>query len=299
MVSVVDQIKLEDEYSRAHSIELIREWFAEKNATTLPLLGKIYQTYIDDAEGADASRLAGWVKSIDDAEMDLEDMICNVFVSILSTEIQSLAAVCGSLAGMYRNQDTLHAGAWCVGEMVRLFHFMGFYDAFIGKDGSRYIKAKVVLPEELKEALANAAFLPPMMTVPRAYKDTNDGGYLSFNSSVFTKNGSKESRPNINYLNRQNSVAMALDERVAALPFVVPAKYIEREEQVQFATRWVSTERVIASLKKGANCFWFLYKFDSRGRSYSKGYQLNPQGNSRDKALINFAHTEVVNNEDY
>jgi hypothetical protein len=42
------------------------------------------------------------------------------------------------------------------------------------------------------------------------------------------------------------------------------------------------------------NRFWFNHKVDKRGRIYSHGYHINPQGTSFKKAMLEFADAELV-----
>jgi DNA-directed RNA polymerase len=43
------------------------------------------------------------------------------------------------------------------------------------------------------------------------------------------------------------------------------------------------------------NRFYMTHKYDKRGRTYSQGYHINPQGNDWNKAVIEFADKEVIN----
>ena len=40
--------------------------------------------------------------------------------------------------------------------------------------------------------------------------------------------------------------------------------------------------------------FYLTHRYDKRGRTYAQGYHVNPQGNSWNKAIINFANKEVI-----
>jgi hypothetical protein len=44
--------------------------------------------------------------------------------------------------------------------------------------------------------------------------------------------------------------------------------------------------------------FYFLHKYDSRGRIYSQGYHINIQGTEYDKAILDFAERKVCKNID-
>ena len=42
------------------------------------------------------------------------------------------------------------------------------------------------------------------------------------------------------------------------------------------------------------NKFWLQNKVDKRGRIYTSGYHISPQGSSFKKAMINLANKEIV-----
>ena len=47
-------------------------------------------------------------------------------------------------------------------------------------------------------------------------------------------------------------------------------------------------------LLEHGNNFHLLWRYDSRGRFYPKGYQINPQGQEYDKALVSINIHESV-----
>ena len=55
--------------------------------------------------------------------------------------------------------------------------------------------------------------------------------------------------------------------------------------------------KFIAMLVNQGNRFWHTHKYDKRGRIYSIGYWVNPQGNSYQKACVEFYNKELITDE--
>ena len=64
-----------------------------------------------------------------------------------------------------------------------------------------------------------------------------------------------------------------------------------------FNVREAETHNVIQYLLDNGNRFFFGWKYDKRGRSYSQGYHINPQGNQYRKAMLQFSDKEVLTEE--
>ena len=71
----------------------------------------------------------------------------------------------------------------------------------------------------------------------------------------------------------------------------------EKDRQRGFAALVQETDATIDYLLENGNKFWFTWRYDKRGRSYSQGYHINPQGNSYRKAILEFHNKEVLTTE--
>ena len=69
------------------------------------------------------------------------------------------------------------------------------------------------------------------------------------------------------------------------------------EKKINFNRMKSSSEEVYRDLLDQGNKFYFVWKRDSRGRSYSQGYHVNLQGNQYRKSIINFAKKELLTDE--
>ena len=71
--------------------------------------------------------------------------------------------------------------------------------------------------------------------------------------------------------------------------------YFDKQDRIKaFNNLLQETDTVIDYLLENDNKFWFLWKYDKRGRSYSQGYHINPQGNAYRKAILEFHNKELL-----
>lgn len=71
------------------------------------------------------------------------------------------------------------------------------------------------------------------------------------------------------------------------------------ETEADVLVRYQSFKHLVDSLperldKLGTNRFYYCHAYDTRGRTYPKAYEFNYQGIKAIKAVINFAHKEII-----
>ena len=106
-------------------------------------------------------------------------------------------------------------------------------------------------------------------------------------------------------INKLQSVAWEMNEELLMFPEFrdeyVPdtamTKLEARQAKDAFNIRDAETDDVIEYLLLNGNRFFFGWRYDKRGRMYSQGYHVNPQGNQYRKAMLQFADKEVLNAE--
>jgi len=106
---------------------------------------------------------------------------------------------------------------------------------------------------------------------------------------------------NKNAINRLQSVPWSINEEI--LPFLHDTLKPSEETLTVFETterlkayklRDKETDNTIDYLLENGNQFYFGWKFDKRGRQYSQGYHINPQGNEYRKAMLSFANKKLL-----
>jgi DNA-directed RNA polymerase len=64
----------------------------------------------------------------------------------------------------------------------------------------------------------------------------------------------------------------------------------QKQAQVFYETSY----EVMQGLLTLGNEFWITNKYDRRGRTYSIGYHINPQGTDYNKAVLELSRKEVI-----
>jgi len=171
-----------------------------------------------------------------------------------------------------------------------------YYELYHPKDplnptGSIGIKSLVDIPETLQAQLEQLMYLPPMKCTPLDWINNFEGGYLTINDSILL-NCSHDYYLNYDAINKLQKVTYQLNSNILNLP-ELPTSKIETLEQLTQFNKLVDDSKVLYEEYKNIP-FWFVWKYDKRGRIYSQGYHINIQSTEYKRALIDFADTEQV-----
>jgi hypothetical protein len=145
----------------------------------------------------------------------------------------------------------------------------------------------------------------PMVYKPNEVTDNRSTGYETITNSVVL-NGSKyfdDKDMCLDHLNRANSVALTLDLSViksAEGKFLIPKRKIgedfdEHRKRLRQANIFYDTSvEVMEGLLEVSDELFMTHRFDRRGRCYSSGYHVNPQGTDFNKAVLQLGKKELV-----
>ena len=212
------------------------------------------------------------------------DIVSNIIAIILSSKrkqpIQGLATELGFTLG-YRNQlNAVKTGA----EILSLCHGK-LYDIELNDDGTDIVP-KYNLTKNSIDKLHVLQYLPPMVQKPNDWISNTDGGWLWERKSIILGKGTHHFKPQAyDALNLLQSVAWTIDIPTYT-NFVNTNEAMDND---QF-------ERVICEYF--GKPFYFVWRYDKRGRSYSSGYDVNLQSNEYGKALLSLFNKKVVTNLD-
>ena len=171
---------------------------------------------------------------------------------------------------------------------------------------NRKLVLRYEISQEIEEALARYQFPLPMIVPPKELKNNKQGsGYLT-NKDRLVLNASNifdEEDICLDHLNRFNKVPLTLDLSVLTSEqgeFHKPVRkdgemwddYLKRVKQAQ--KFYDVSKEVMEGLLVLGNTFYLTNKYDRRGRTYSVGYHVNPQGTDENKAVLQFANQEVI-----
>lgn len=146
----------------------------------------------------------------------------------------------------------------------------------------------------------------PMIVPPRPVRSNQDTGYLTMTDSIILRNYHTDDVV-LDHINRVNAIPLTLNHKVAQMVknrwrhLDKPKKGEEREEylaRVKAFNKYDRTSKeVFMHLALSQGPFFLTHRYDKRGRTYCVGYHVSYQGNGWNKAMVNFFHQEVCNDE--
>lgn len=169
---------------------------------------------------------------------------------------------------------------------------------------SKQFIVKYDITPDVQADLDRYQFPLPMVVEPRELKTNHDTGYYTSRNSVILKDNHHDNDVCLDHLNKANRIKLTLNNDVAA--FIENSwrnldKPKPGEEHSDFQRRKKAFEKydatardVMAHLDIAGGEFFLTHKYDKRGRVYCQGYHVNYQGNTWNKAVIEFAEGEVT-----
>lgn len=244
------------------------------------------------------------------ADLTVQEVTTLLFASVLpittpsrtSAPIQSIA----TQLGLKLHKDTMSAvktGAelLAVCEPCGLYTIVGYFDKTHDHD-SALIVPNFALDEETQFKIHATQYLPPMLCEPRQWTANTKGGYLNTDSSCILGSGNTHNRhQSLDVLNKLQSIEweLNLDMLDTKDPEAKPQKSTEsvRDYKRRLAQHNIATEQssgIYDLMLNNNNSFYFVWKFDKRGRMYSQGYDINLQGSEYKKSILNMKHSEAL-----
>lgn len=251
------------------------------------------------------------------SQMDLEELTTEVFVRIASlgteTTLNNLASQLAPIMGF---ADT-RVGIQAMAEVLAVLCDTNFYNLVKPHiQSSIYVKSNFALTDELMAYIERACYLPPMIIKPKTLKNNRSSGYRTVKGDSLILGGGHNHHNDpiaLDVLNIMNGYELCLNEET--LKNVEEPTHdlnvIERKpDQPQLSA--IETQRAVAQQHRNwakhidqcnyfyshilinNNKMYLTNKFDKRGRIYSQGHHINPQGNSYKKACIDLFNKEIV-----
>lgn len=245
-------------------------------------------------------------------DLDIKELVLQV-TACISLECQkpmklvSVASLCARHLNMSDKVEAIHTMA----EIIAVLGETDLFDNKKTKEGWIVI-SRVELDNEVTQYADNALYLPPLIIKPRKVRSNRDSGYITQRGESlilgFFENHHDDNIC-LDVINTLNSNEYELD-----IEFI--NSYEEqwhRDELSQQEYEELShADREIYNMDEKnwkkfqeqgkffqtlmihhGNSFYLCNKVDKRGRIYSSGYHVNPQGSSFKKAMVNFKHHEI------
>lgn len=163
---------------------------------------------------------------------------------------------------------------------------------------------RYAISEELQLELDKYQFPLPMIAPPRFIEKNTECGFYLSKRSLILKNNHHNEDICIDHINRVNAMKLTINQNTAKLiknkwrnldkrkPNETKVDYDKRRKAFEKYDR-VSRE-VIDLVLLEDNLFYLLHAYDKRGRIYCIGYHINYQGNAWNKAVVEFADKELI-----
>ena len=160
------------------------------------------------------------------------------------------------------------------------------------------------LNQETIEEMNRYMFPLPLIVQPAVVHKWYDSGYYSDLSKHLkgitgVKSHSGDFCPDV--LNKQNSIALSVEERVFEhAPCYLKNIHNEqdnfkkRQKLGQFNKFMSSTSQVVNTLLEVSDELYLTHFYDKRGRLYCRGYHVDYQGFDWQKAYVVFANKELI-----
>lgn len=159
--------------------------------------------------------------------------------------------------------------------------------------------------QELQEELNRYQYPLPMVVPPAILQSNLDTGYLSSRGSVILRDNHHDDDVCLDHLNRANSIKLSINldtaktiqNRWKGLDRKHPDETWEdyKKRRKAFEKYDSVAKDVIGLLVKEGNELYLTHRYDKRGRTYAMGFHVTYQGTDWNKAVIEFADKEAIN----
>ena len=153
------------------------------------------------------------------------------------------------------------------------------------------------LDNTLLKEIQKTMFMPPMICPPVTLEKNNDSTYLTFEKdSQILGRGENFHMEEIclEHLNTLNSIPLTLNEEMLNIIKETPSTELNAEAQKNFDNMQKQSTHVYNMILEKGNVMYIPWKTDTRGRTYSQGYHVNPQGTPFKKSIIDFHQKEII-----
>jgi hypothetical protein len=296
MRQIVLQEMNEEHYSRKHIDAKIRKEI-ETNADMRSKVAQgvtLVMEYMKPAKPYYASK----TKRIAQLEnMDITALVVDMFVGVAySLRPELFTSVTAQMAARLGFSDRTEA----ITTVAELLAVLCNTDAFDIKKEHKMASLMVVscipLSQSLVNFIDNSQYLPPMVCEPLELTHNHSSGYLTHNDSLILGSGNHHDGDIcLDVLNTINRVAFQLDLQFLCKVEEEPTFELDTQDKVDQWRRFKEQSyRFYSLMQQQGNRFYFTNKVDKRGRIYSCGYHINPQGAAFKKAMLELARKELV-----
>lgn len=229
--------------------------------------------------------------------LDIPTLVMDITIGIAYFQREELfTSVTAQLASRLKFSDKKEA-ITTVAELTAVLCDTDLFDINkASRQASLMLISRVPLSDSLKKYIESSQVLPPMVCEPLELTHNYSSGYLTHNDSLILGTGNHHDGDIcLDVLNIMNSVPMKLDTEFLCTLEEEPTFDLDTQEKIdQWNTFKEQSYMFYSLLVSQGNRLYFNHKVDKRGRIYSSGYHLNPQGTAFKKAQLELADEELV-----
>jgi hypothetical protein len=294
---LTDDMQRANEYRFArHHIDKYMRDYVLSDEDVIPLLDKgvelltewVAQTFSYESKNIRISGLRG---------MDLRELVIDIVVASAYCQHEELfTSFTARMAGTL-GWDDKKSSITTIAEITAVLCDTDLFDLTqANRFGSWNIISNITLSLQLSEYIANCAYLPPLVHKPKKLRHNRDTPYLTIGQdSVILNKGHHGDDVCLDVLDSKNSVALSLDLEFLSKIEEMPNSELDTPEK---QTMWLNQKRqsheFYLLMAGQGNKFYLHHKYDKRGRIYANGYHISTQGAPYKKAMLEFAHKQVV-----
>ncbi|WVI66504.1 RNA polymerase [Vibrio phage pVco-7] len=241
-----------------------------------------------------------------DEEFSIKDLLVDIMSMVLTQSYRmEITSAVGLVAGFMPWED-YRIKIKRAAEL--LFHLaacdiIDMAPAFISETNTVLISNKYSIGGDTAKYIEMSKFTPPMVCVPEPVKSTRESGYLTKQQFAILKGKHQHNYPvNLASINNFNSIPLSLDHEF--LRMVEDELETDAETEMEIDKRRkafdklrLETYDVCLDIIRAGNEFYETHFWCGRGRTYTRGYHINSQGNSYRKAMVNYAEAADINED--
>lgn len=301
---VLEQSTVEDRFSKREVNRLIY-----KDLTSNPMVIEIYEEMKSVIRDHIAKRHTFWDSKKEryrllDKYNKLQDVCSYILVGLLKTngDIQEIHATVNYIATRLSGYKSIIDGVKTASELLAITQVCNTH-RLIEPDNSPTgvlsVQCAYKISVETEQLLADHMYLPPMLCQPNVIVTNACSGHINpeFESVILKQYNHHNGAQALDALNIANDVAWCLDEEILQYEEKSKKELDTPQKLHNFLLMKNASKKVYKFLLDKGNRFFFSWRFDKRGRMYSKGYHCNLQSTDYKKAILSFANKEIISME--
>jgi DNA-directed RNA polymerase len=289
----VEQWTIEDEYSRANVRKHVKEALEEMlDSTHICVIHREIENRVLEYYEADYYESKG--KRVNHLQnRTVESIALDIMISVIPVTRKSPIQSIATRLAKQLDFDDVFDGVRTASELLGACAKTGLYQVWLNPIT---LQCNVPMPAELINYINKTQYLNPSICEPAPWVNNTNGGYLSICQSVILgKHNHHNKKQALGALNIAQEVEWELDDYMVNFIEKPKNKCITQQQIDGHIRQTNGAIDVYQDLMDQGNSFYFVWRFDFRGRMYTQGYFVNLQSTDYKKSILNFKNKQVIN----